>query len=41
MKTKNVDKSRTIDDDYYNEDARDEDLTMSKVHRDESFSSSD
>ena len=30
--------SRTIDEDYYNEDARGEDLTVSKVHRDDSFS---
>ncbi len=30
--------SRTIDEDYYNEDARGEDLTVSKVYRDDSFS---
>ena len=30
--------SRTIDEDYYNEDARGEDLTVSMVHRDDSFS---
>ena len=30
--------SRTIDEDYYNEDARGEDLTVSKLHRDDSFS---
>ncbi len=36
----NLDKSRTIDDDYYNEDALEnqlEDDTVSKVHREDSF----
>ena len=35
-----MDKSRTLDDDYYNEDALEnqvEDETVSKVHRDDSF----